>query len=550
MIIRAGSPRCTSGAQGAPLSLRITPGIFRVMNEPHTPPDSDRPTCGFVSLVGAGPGDPGLITVRARALLAQADAVVYDALVNPRILQNGAVRPDAEMHDVGKRGGAPSARQDAINALLVRLGREGKRVVRLKGGDPFVFGRGSEEAQALAGAGVPFEVVPGVTAGVAAPAYAGIPVTHRGVASAVTFVTGHEDPTKGNSDIDWASLARAGGTLVLYMGVKRLPEIVAALTAGGLPADTPAAVVEWGTWPRQRTVESTVAGIAQAASAAGIAAPSITIIGDVARLRDEIAWFDRRPLSGRRVIVTRARAQASELAARLTELGAEVIEAPAIVIAPADPAPLREALGRLDTYQWVLFTSQNAVEIAWAALRDIGGDARRFACVRVGAVGQATARALLDRGIAADVIPPRATAEGLGEALRRRPDVRGTRVLFIKADGASGALPATLREMHATVEDVVAYGTAPDPAGAAAARDVLATGVDAITFTSASTVRFLLDALDGKANAVGGARIITMGPVTTDAARVLGLTVDAEADTATIDALVDAVVDVLRGAKR
>ncbi|HEX6809263.1 MAG TPA: uroporphyrinogen-III C-methyltransferase [Gemmatimonadaceae bacterium] len=516
------------------------------MNEPLTPPDSDRPTSGFVSLVGAGPGDPGLITVRARALLAQADAVVYDALVNPRILQHGAVRSDAEMHDVGKRGGAPSARQDAINALLVRLAREGKRVVRLKGGDPFVFGRGSEEAQALATAGVPFEVVPGVTAGVAAPAYAGIPVTHRGVASAVTFVTGHEDPTKGDSDIDWASLARAGGTLVLYMGVKRLPDIVAALTAGGLSADTPAAVVEWGTWPRQRTVESTVAGIAQAASAAGIAAPSITIVGEVARLRGEIAWFDRRPLSGRRIIVTRARAQASELAARLTELGADVIEAPAIVIVPADPAPLRDALGRLESYEWVLFTSQNAVEIAWAALRDAGGDARRFAGVRVGVVGQATARALLEHGIAADLIPPRATAKDLGEALRQRPDVRGARVLFIKADGAADALPAALHEVGATVDEDVVYRTVADASGARAARDALAAnGVDAITFTSASTVRYFLDAV-GSADALGRARVITIGPITSDAAHSFGLTVHAEATAANITAIVAAVMAVLR----
>ncbi|HEX6815219.1 MAG TPA: uroporphyrinogen-III C-methyltransferase, partial [Gemmatimonadaceae bacterium] len=485
--------------------------------------------------------------VRARALLARADAVVYDALVNPRIVQNGAVRSDAQMHDVGKRGGAPSARQDAINALLVRLAREGKRVVRLKGGDPFVFGRGSEEAQALAAAAVPFEVVPGVTAGVAASAYAGIPVTHRGVASAVTFATGHEDPTKGESDVDWASLARAGGTLVLYMGVKRLPEIVAALTEGGLSADTPAAVVEWGTWPRQRTVQSTVSRLVGAVHAAGITAPSITIVGEVARLRDEIAWFDRRPLHGRRIIVTRARAQASELAARLTELGADVIEAPAIVIAPADPVPLRDALARLDAYQWVLFTSQNAVEIAWAALRGAGGDARRFAGVRVGAVGQATARALLDRGIAADVIPPRATAEGLGDALRQRPDVRGTRVLFIKAEGAGDALPTALRDMDATVHEIVAYRTVPDASGTNAARDALAAnGVDAITFTSASTVRFFLDALGGNAGAEGGARIVTMGPVTSAAARGLGLRVDAEATSATIEALVHAVLVALR----
>jgi len=519
------------------------------MNVPSRNPSPARPKpSGFVSLVGAGPGDPGLLTVRARELLGAADAVVFDALVNPRIVHEGAVRPDAQLHDVGKRGGKPSTPQNEITALLVRLAREGKRVVRLKGGDPFVFGRGSEEAQALAAAGVSFEIVPGVTAGVAAPAYAGIPVTHRGVASAVTFVTGHEDPAKAESDVDWAALARAGGTLVLYMGVKRLPAIVAALSKGGLSGDTPAAVVEWGTWPRQRTVRATIATIVNAAREAHVTAPSITIVGEVVRLRDEIAWFDRRPLSGRRIIVTRARAQASELADRLTELGADVVEAPAIVIEQADPGPLRAALARLPDYQWALFTSQNAVEIAWDALRDAGGDARRLAGVRVGAVGQATARALLARGIAADVIPPRATAEGLADVLRGHPDVRGARVLFIMAQGAGESLPALLRDAGATVDDVVAYRTVADVSGAGAARDALATdAVDAITFTSASTVRFFLDAVGGKADAVRQARVITMGPVTSAAARSLGFTVHAEAGAATIDALVEAVLDALPG---
>jgi uroporphyrinogen III methyltransferase/synthase len=540
MIIRHESARCTPAA----LSLHAARGIFRVMNVPTRDSAPPKPT-GFVSLVGAGPGDPGLLTVRAHALLGAADAVVYDALVNPRIVHGGTVRPDAQLHDVGKRGGLASTPQDDITALLVRLAREGKRVVRLKGGDPFVFGRGSEEAQALAAAGVSFEIVPGVTAGVAAPAYAGIPVTHRGLASAVTFVTGHEDPSKTGSDVDWASLARAGGTLVLYMGVKRLPGIVAALSKAGMPGDTPAAVVEWGTWPRQRTVSATLATIVDAAREAKVSAPSITIVGHVARLRDEIAWFDRRPLHGRRIIVTRARVQASDLAARLTELGADVIEAPAIVIEPANAAPLRAALARLTDYQWALFTSQNAVEIAWDVLRAAGGDARRFAGVRVGAVGQATARALLARGIAADVIPARSTAEGLADAMRTRPDVPGSRVLFVKAEGAGDTLPAILREA-ARVDEIVAYRTVADKSGADAAREALQSGsVDAITFTSASTVHRFLDAVGGNPNAIGDARVITMGPVTSAAARALGVTVHAEAATATIDSLVDAVSTAL-----
>jgi uroporphyrinogen III methyltransferase/synthase len=510
-----------------------------------SPPEA--PHGAVVSLVGAGPGDPGLLTVRARELLAACDAIVYDALVNPLILADPTVRSDAERHFVGKRGGAPSASQDEITALLVRLAREGKRVVRLKGGDPLVFGRGSEEAQVLAAAGIPFEIVPGVTAGVAAPAYAGIPVTHRGLATAVTFVTGHEDPTKRSTDTDWAALARAGGTIVLYMGVKRLPEIVDALAAGGLSADTPAAAIEWGTYPRQRTVVATLGTIVDSAQRAQISAPSITVIGDVVRVRDEIRWFDVRPLHGRRVIVTRARAQASTLSAELRALGAEVIEAPAIRIEPLDPAPLARALGRLSTYQWAIFTSQNAVELAWGALRRLGGDARTFAGVKVAAVGPATADALLARGLAVDVVPERYAAEGLIDALRARSDVRGARVLFARADGARELLPAALREMGAEVEEVPVYRSVPDPEGSEAARAALRDGqVDLVTFTSGSTVRFFVDAVG--VEAARRARIASIGPITSDAARSLGLTVDVEAAEATIPGLVRAVVDALRGA--
>ncbi|MBX6331687.1 MAG: uroporphyrinogen-III C-methyltransferase [Gemmatimonadaceae bacterium] len=508
-----------------------------------SPPEA--PRGAVVSLVGAGPGDPDLLTVRARALLAACDAIVYDALVNPLILADPAVRRDAERHFVGKRGGAPSASQDEITALLVRLAREGKRVVRLKGGDPLVFGRGSEEAQALAAAGIPFEIVPGVTAGVAAPAYAGIPVTHRGLATSVTFVTGHEDPTKGHTDTDWGALARAGGTIVLYMGVKRLPAIVQALTAGGLAADTPTAAIEWGTYPRQRTVVATLGTIVEAAQRAQISAPSITVIGDVVRVRDEIRWFDVRPLHGRRVIVTRARAQASALSAELRALGAEGIEAPAIRIEPLDAAPLERALGRLSTYQWAIFTSQNAVELAWGALRRRGGDARAFAGVNVAAVGPATADALLACGLAVDVIPERYVAEGLIEALRARSDVRGARVLFARAEGARELLPAALREMGAEVDEVPVYRSVPDPEGSEAARAALRDGqVDLVTFTSGSTVRFFVDAVG--LEAARRARVASIGPITSDAARSLGLTVDVEAAEATIPGLVRAVVDALR----
>lgn len=493
-----------------------------------------------VFLVGAGPGDPGLLTVRARDLLAACDAVVYDALVNPQLVAPRMLRADVERHFVGKRGGGASTPQEEITALLVRLAREGKTVVRLKGGDPLVFGRGSEEAQVLAAEGIPFEMVPGITAGVAAPAYAGIPVTHRAVATSVTFVTGHEDPSKDESGTDWSALARAGGTIVLYMGVKRLPDIVQALTAGGLSRDTPAAAIEWGTYPRQRTVTATLGTIVEAARRERIAAPSITVIGNVVALRDEIRWFDTRPLHGARIVVTRARTQASELAARLRELGAQVIEAPAIRIEPMDPAPLRDALARLGDYQWALFTSQNAVEIAWDALRAAGRDARALAGVRVGAVGPATAEALLAHGLAVDVLPQRFVAEGLAEALRARDDVRGARVLFAKAEGARDVLPAALREMGASVDEVPVYRTVPDAEGAATARDALERGeVDVITFTSGSTVRFFVDAVG--ADLARRARIVTMGPITSAAARDAGLTVAREAEQARLESLVEAV---------
>jgi uroporphyrinogen III methyltransferase/synthase len=499
---------------------------------------------GIVYLVGAGPGDPGLLTVRARALLATCDALVYDALVNPILLSAGAVRDGAELHFVGKRGGAPSTPQAEIEALLVRLAREGKRVVRLKGGDPLVFGRGSEEAQVLAAAGIPFEFVPGVTAGVAAPAYAGIPITHRGVATSVTFITGHEDPTKEESGTDWAALARTGGTLVLYMGVKRLPEIVSALAAGGMSTDTPAAMIEWGTYPRQRTVTATLGTLVDVARREQVSSPSITVIGDVVALRDEIRWFDRRPLYGKRIIVTRARAQASELAARLVALGAEVIEAPAIRTEPLSAEPLRAALGRLRDFGWVVFTSQNAVQIVWRELRALGLDARALAGVKLVAVGPATAEALMECGLVVDVIPERYVAEGIAEALRGRDDVRGTHVLYPKAEGARDVLPAELRAMGAEVDEIAIYRTVPDPEGVRLAREALEKGsVDVVTFTSSSTVRYFVDAVG--IDAARGARIASMGPITSESARALGLAVDVEAREATIDSLVDAVAEMV-----
>jgi uroporphyrinogen III methyltransferase/synthase len=501
---------------------------------------------GIVYLVGAGPGDPGLLTLRGAELLVTCDAVVFDALANPALLAlaNVAERETAvELHDVGKRGGAAeSAKQDEINALLVRLGREGKRVVRLKGGDPLVFGRGSEEAQALAEAGVSFEIVPGVTAGIAAPAYAGIPVTHRGAATSVTFVTGHEDPTKDHTTVDWQALARAGGTIVLYMGVKTLPNIVAALIAGGMSSDTPAAAVQWGTHPRQRTVTATVSTLADAIREAGLTAPVITVIGPVVDLRGEIAWFDRRPLFGKRIVVTRAQAQASALTERLAAAGAEVIEMPATRIEPCDLAGLRDALGDIAAFDWIVFTSQNAVQVAWDALRAMGLDARAFAGVKIAAVGPMTADALLQRGLAVDVVPERFVAEGLLDALRSREDVRGARVLYVAGEGARETLERGLIGAGASVERVTAYRSVVDGTDADSLKTRLDRGdVDLATFTSASSVRAFVDLVGAeRARRVPAASI---GPITTEAARDAGLDVAIEATTSTIDGLVEAIVE-------
>jgi len=496
---------------------------------------------GVVYLVGAGPGDPGLLTVRGRALLDDCDAVVYDALANPALLPVADARGRPSLHDVGKRGGiAESARQEEINALLVRLARDGKRVVRLKGGDPLVFGRGGEEAQALRAAGVAFEIVPGVTAGIAAPAYAGIPVTHRGVATSVTFVTGHEDPARPEGRTDWAALARAGGTIVLYMGVKTLPRIASALMAGGMRADTPAAAIEWGTYPRQRTVVATVDTLATLASEAGVTAPVITVIGPVVSLRDDIAWVEQRPLHGARIVVTRAQGKGGSLTGMLRALGASVIEAPATRIEHGDPAALRDAIARLADYDWIAFTSQVAVELFWDALLTSGLDARALASARVGAVGPATADALGARGIVPDVTPLRFVAEGLLEALATRPDMRGGRVLHVAAEGARDVLRDGLLSLGAHVDTVYAYRSVPDPEGARVARDALAAGeVDLVVYASAGAVRAFTD---GVGNVASRAPAACIGPVTVGAAREAGLSVEVEAAESTLPALAQSIV--------
>jgi len=501
---------------------------------------------GKIFLVGAGPGDPGLLTVRGRQLIDSSDAVVYDALANMALLPARARetgRP--ELYYVGKRGGEKdSVTQEEINELLVRLAREGKRVVRLKGGDPFVFGRGSEEAQALNDASVAFEVVPGITSGIAAPAYAGIPVTHRGLSTSVTFVTGHEDPSKPHSQTNWSALAKAGGTIVLYMGTKTLKTIASTLIKNGMPAEIPAAAIQWGTHPKQRTVVATLESIAERAEKEKLTAPVIIVVGWSVVLRDELKWFETRPLFGKRIVVTRATQQASALTDKLRELGADVVEMPATQIARLDLQPLRDAIHRLPTFTWLIFSSQNAVSIFWEQLLGEARDARALAGLKIAAVGPATAGALLERGITVDVVPERFVAEGLLDVLRARDDVAQSKVLYVTAEGARDVLPRGLRELNAEVTVIEAYRSIPDGEGAdRLARQLERDDIDLVTFTSGSAVRGFVDAVGTDlAQKVAAA---SMGEQTSAALREAGIEVKAEAEESTLDGLVAAVLSAV-----
>jgi uroporphyrinogen III methyltransferase/synthase len=482
-----------------------------------------------VYLVGAGPGDPGLLTVRGAELLARADVVVHDRLSSPLLLDLAPLT--AERIDVGKAPGRVAMSQADIDRLLVERGRGGATIVRLKGGDPFVFGRGGEEAEALIAAGVSFEVVPGVTSAIAAPAYAGIPVTHRGLSTHVTIVTGHEDPTKGTSDTDWDALARAGGTLVVLMGAGRVAEVAALLIAGGRSPETPVAAVRWGTHPHQRTIRATLATIA----AAGVEAPSAIVVGAVAAL--DLGWFERRPLFGRRVVITRAREQASGLRSRLVELGAEVIELPSIAV-----KPLEFELPDLADYGWVVLTSANGVDAFFTrGLYTRGLDARALSGVKVAAIGPGTATALERFGVRADLVPERFVAEALLAAFPE-PNAPGEKLLVARAEQARDVLPDGLARQGYAVDVLAVYQTVtavPDPIELERVR---AGEFDAVTFTSSSTV-------DNFCRLVGplpgDPMIVSIGPVTSASAAAAGLRVTVEADPHDIDGLVAAVLGVL-----
>jgi uroporphyrinogen III methyltransferase / synthase len=485
---------------------------------------------GIVHLVGAGPGDPGLMTTRSLELIAQADTILYDRLIPAGAL--AGAREECELVYVGKAPGSVAMAQEEIDARLVELGRAGRRVVRLKGGDPFVFGRGGEEAAALKEAGVRFEVVPGVTAGVAAPAYAGVPVTHRDAASAVAFVTGHEDPEKPETAIDWAALAAFPGTLVFYMGVKNLPGIAERLVENGRAADEPAAVVAQGTLSGQRDVRAPLSELPSRVAEAEIRPPAVTVVGAVAEL--DLGWLEQRPLDGRTVAVTRARAQASELAQRLQALGAEVVETPAIRIVPKPPP---SELAEIESYSLVCLTSPNGAQLLLDGLAAHGKDARALAGAVLAAIGPGTAGALAERGLRADVVPPRSIAESLVEALEGVA-VEGRRVLVARAEEARDVLPDALRARGAEVQVVPLYETVAEPLGDEE-RAALARASD-VTFTASSTVRFLMQALDGELPP--GPRVVSIGPVTSATAREHGLTVDVEADRHDLDGLVEALL--------
>jgi uroporphyrinogen III methyltransferase/synthase len=483
---------------------------------------------GCVYLVGGGPGDPGLLTVRALELIAAADVILYDRLIPEQALEGA--RQDAELLFVGKQGGGPSVPQEETVELMLAHARAGRTVVRLKGGDPFVFGRGGEEALALRAAGIPFAVVPGVTSGVAAAAYAGIPVTHRGRSIAVALVTGHEDPDKDETAIDWEALAAFPGTLLFYMGIGRLAQIAAALIECGRPASEAVAIVERGTLPDQRTTLATLGNVAEIAQRENVRAPAITVVGSVAELAAELSWLEDGPLQGLTVAVTRARAQSSELARRLADLGARVITAPVIKIRPLEHPPIDPS-----GYDLICLTSTNAVDALFDSRAGGGRDARSLAGARIAAIGPGTARALREYGIRADIVPERSLAEGLVAALE---DIPVTRALIARARQGREVLPDALRARGIEVDVAALYETVAQPLAEHSLQAIAA--ADYITFTSSSTVRFFLESF--RQAFPQHTRIVSIGPATSQTLRESGLEPDVEAQRHDIDGVVGALL--------
>jgi len=497
---------------------------------------------GKVYLVGAGPGDPGLITVKGLECIERADVLIYDFLASPIFLKHAP--ENAEIIYVGKKGGDHTLSQEKINSLIVEKAKSGLTVTRLKGGDPFIFGRGGEEAEVLINAEIPFEIVPGVTSAIAAPAYAGIPLTHRKFTSTLAFVTGHEDPLKEESSIDWTALARGIGTIVFLMGVKNLPYITNRLISHGMDPDTPVALIRWGTTPRQTTVTGKLDTISERAKNAGFKPPAVIVVGHVVKLRERMKWFENRPLMGRSIVVTRAREQASELVKRLSDLGAECLECPTIKVAPPDDLkPLDKAIENLSTYDWLIFTSVNGVNFFFNRLFVNNKDVRALSNVHTAVIGPATAKRLFDFGLQSDIVPESYRAESIIKAFAGK-DINGKKMLLPRAKEARPILPLELIRMGAVVDEVTAYCTRAVQDNA----DLMLTRlkektIDLITFTSSSTVKnfhALLPPADLE-SLMQGVTVASIGPITGDTARNLGFDVHIIAKSFTIPGLCQAI---------
>jgi uroporphyrinogen III methyltransferase/synthase len=499
---------------------------------------ADKKKSGRCYLVGAGPGDLGLVTLRARQLIERAEVIVYDYLSNPEML---AWAPEkAEIIYAGKKAGAHTLKQEEINALLVQKAGEGKEVVRLKGGDPFLFGRGGEEAQALAAAGIFYEIVPGVTSAIAAPAYAGIPVTHRGLTSHVTFFTGHEDPEKTESSINFEALAQLGGTQVMLMGIERIDTIAQQMKAHGVRADLPVALVRWGTTGRQQTIRGTLQTIAQQVAEQNFTPPAVAIFGEVASLGAELNWHRARPLGGKRIVVTRTRKQAGALSEQLRDLGAEVIEIPTIrIVPPSDLRAFAELVQDAHGYDWIVFTSPNGVTAFFEIFYKLYDDARDLGAPRIAAIGPATAQRVRDFHLTVELQPNEFVAEAVVREFKKQGDVENLRILIARAEEARDLLPKELGALGAIVDVAFAYRTVAETTDRTEAKSRLATeGADMITFTSSSTVENFL--------ALGlawpeGMQVASIGPITSQTARDRGLTIAVEARQHDIPGLVDAI---------
>lgn len=500
---------------------------------------------GVVYLVGAGPGRPGLITVEGARRLGQADVVIYDYLANPRLLDYAV--PSAERILVGKHGGGDTVPQSEITRLLIERAERGQTVVRLKGGDPLVFGRGAEEASALHDARIPFEIVPGVSSAFAVAAYAGIPLTDRDQSSSFTVLTGYEYPNKKELAVRWDAVARRGGTLVLLMTTRQLRNNMAKLVANGLAANTPVAVVQWGSVSEQRTVTGNAATIAELVTAAGVGPPALAIVGDVVRCREKLAWFERKPLFGRKIVVTRPRHQAQGFVEKLEDLGADVLPVPTIKIVDPDSwDPVDEAIGRIEEFDWVVLTSVNGVSRFFDRLLDQRRDARSMHGAKLAAVGPATARALLDRSLSVDVVPGEFRAEGVAAAMSQF-DLRGKKILLPRASAARDTLPKMLREEGAEVHEVHVYNTVAAGIDPSELRQLLSAGaIDMVTFTSSSTARNFFDMVgaDGR-DRLAEVALACIGPITADTVRSCGYPVAVSADEYTVDGLTGAIVDFL-----